>query len=105
MTPGSGPLGPEAYEVRCVLHRCDTRRAYTRWSPAPILDTMQREYDKHEPYNGAKLQIAPNPPLMKRAVGVCFPPEVNDVPMAMQGSKKHVITYLVIKYASSAYTI
>ncbi|KAG7093825.1 hypothetical protein E1B28_007464 [Marasmius oreades] len=54
---------------------------------------------------GAKLHIveidhtAPDPPFTKKAVDVYFPPEAtNDFPVAMQGSLKHGIIYLVTKY-------
>ncbi|OCH91028.1 clathrin heavy chain [Obba rivulosa] len=54
---------------------------------------------------GAKLHIveidhqAPDPPFVKKAVDVYFPPEAtNDFPVAMQVSKKHGIVYLVTKY-------
>ena len=42
---------------------------------------------------------APDPPFVKKAVDVYFPPEAtNDFPVAMQVSKKHGIIYLVTKY-------
>jgi hypothetical protein len=42
---------------------------------------------------------APDPPFIKKAVDVYFPPEAtNDFPVAMQVSKKHGIIYLVTKY-------
>jgi clathrin heavy chain len=42
---------------------------------------------------------APDPPFVKKAVDVYFPPEAtNDFPVAMQISKKHGIIYLVTKY-------
>lgn len=42
---------------------------------------------------------APDPPFVKKAVDVYFPPEAtNDFPVAMQVSKKHGIVYLVTKY-------
>lgn len=42
---------------------------------------------------------APDPPFVKKAVDVFFPPEaVNDFPVAMQVSKKHGIIFLVTKY-------
>ncbi|KAK0446711.1 hypothetical protein EV421DRAFT_1790875 [Armillaria borealis] len=54
---------------------------------------------------GAKLHIveidhaAPDPPFVKKAVDVYFPPEAtNDFPVAMQVSQKHGIVYLVTKY-------
>ncbi|EGN91992.1 hypothetical protein SERLA73DRAFT_99912 [Serpula lacrymans var. lacrymans S7.3] len=54
---------------------------------------------------GAKLHVveidhtAPDPPFVKKAVDVYFPPEAtNDFPVAMQVSKKHGIIYLVTKY-------
>ncbi|KAF4569964.1 hypothetical protein EYR36_009770 [Pleurotus pulmonarius] len=54
---------------------------------------------------GAKLHVveidhqAPDPPFVKKAVDVYFPPEAtNDFPVAMQVSKKHGIVYLVTKY-------
>lgn len=41
----------------------------------------------------------PDPPFVKKAVDVYFPPEAtNDFPVAMQVSKKHGIIYLVTKY-------
>ncbi|KAG5220979.1 Clathrin heavy chain [Salix suchowensis] len=46
---------------------------------------------------GAK--VSPDPPFVKKAVDVYFPPEAtNDFPVAMQVSKKHGIVYLVTKY-------
>ncbi|CAK5273880.1 unnamed protein product [Mycena citricolor] len=54
---------------------------------------------------GAKLHVveidhtAPDPPFVKKAVDVYFPPEAtNDFPVAMQVSKKHGIIYLVTKF-------
>ncbi|KAG2056844.1 clathrin heavy chain 1 [Suillus hirtellus] len=54
---------------------------------------------------GAKLHVveidhtAPDPPFVKKAVDVYFPPEAtNDFPVAMQVSKKHGIIFLVTKY-------
>ncbi|KIY69192.1 clathrin heavy chain 1, partial [Cylindrobasidium torrendii FP15055 ss-10] len=54
---------------------------------------------------GAKLHVveidhaAPDPPFVKKAVDVYFPPEAtNDFPVAIQVSKKHGIVYLVTKY-------
>jgi hypothetical protein len=42
---------------------------------------------------------APDPPFVKKAVDVYFPPEAtNDFPVAMQVSKKHGIVYLIMKY-------
>ena len=42
---------------------------------------------------------APDPPFVKKAVDVYFPPEAtNDFPVAMQVSKKHGIVYLVTKF-------
>jgi clathrin heavy chain len=42
---------------------------------------------------------APDPPFVKKAVDVYFPPEAtNDFPVAMQISQKHRIIYLVMKY-------
>ncbi|KAG6807693.1 hypothetical protein H0H92_006678, partial [Tricholoma furcatifolium] len=42
---------------------------------------------------------APDPPFVKKAVDVYFPPEAsNDFPVAMQVSKKHGIVYIVTKY-------
>ena len=42
---------------------------------------------------------APDPPFVKKAVDVYFPPEAtNDFPVAMQVSKKHGIVYLATKY-------
>jgi len=42
---------------------------------------------------------APDPPFVKKAVDVYFPPEAtNDFPVAMQVSSKHGIVYLVTKY-------
>jgi clathrin heavy chain len=42
---------------------------------------------------------ASEPPFVKKAVDVYFPPEAtNDFPVAMQISKKHGIIYLVTKY-------
>jgi clathrin heavy chain len=42
---------------------------------------------------------APDPPFVKKAVDVYFPPEAtNDFPVAMQVSKKHGVVYLVTKY-------
>ncbi|KAG7443630.1 clathrin heavy chain [Guyanagaster necrorhizus] len=54
---------------------------------------------------GAKLHIVeidhapPDPPFIKKAVDVYFPPEAtNDFPVAMQVSQQHGIIYLVTKY-------
>ncbi|KAI6122688.1 hypothetical protein EDD16DRAFT_1570643 [Pisolithus croceorrhizus] len=54
---------------------------------------------------GAKLHVveidhtAPDPPFVKKAVDVYFPPEAtNDFPVAIQVSKKHGIIFLVTKY-------
>lgn len=42
---------------------------------------------------------APDPPFVKKAVDVYFPPEAtNDFPVAMQVSRKHGIIFLVTKY-------
>ena len=42
---------------------------------------------------------APDPPFVKKAVDVYFPPEAtNDFPVAMQVSKTHGIIFLVTKY-------
>ncbi|KAF8839147.1 clathrin heavy-chain terminal domain and linker [Paxillus ammoniavirescens] len=49
---------------------------------------------------GAKIDhTAPDPPFIKKAVDVYFPPEAtNDFPVAMQVSQKHGIIFLVTKY-------
>ncbi|KAG8220859.1 hypothetical protein J3R82DRAFT_2354 [Butyriboletus roseoflavus] len=112
----SNSTNPSAFKVKGAMQLYSRERGVSQPIEGHAASFAELKLDGHQSVTklftfavrtatGAKLHVveidhtAPDPPFVKKAVDVYFPPEAtNDFPVAMQVSRKHGIIFLVTKY-------
>ncbi|KAG6381525.1 hypothetical protein JVT61DRAFT_112 [Boletus reticuloceps] len=112
----SNATNPSAFKVKGAMQLYSRERGVSQPIEGHAASFAELKLDGHQSVTklfafavrtatGAKLHVveidhtAPDPPFVKKAVDVYFPPEAtNDFPVAMQVSRKHGIIFLVTKY-------
>ncbi|KAG1772529.1 peptide-In-groove interactions link target proteins To the B-propeller of clathrin [Suillus placidus] len=96
---------PSAFKVKGAMHLYGRERGVSQLIQRHAATFAKLKLDGHQ--HETKLfafalhvieinHLAPDPPFVKKAIDVYFPPEVtNDFPVATQVSKKHGIIFLV----------